>query len=227
MKGIIAAKFVPGLSTIAPPLAGSSGASIARFGFFDGIGSLLYAGGFVLLGFLFSRQLEQVMAALSDLGGRALALVAVLAGAYIGYKFFQRRRLLRELRAARITVAELRERLDAGENPLILDLRGSVELERDPSVIQGAVHLLVEDIEKRHREFPRDRDIVVYCSCPNEVTAARVALSLQRKGFTRVRPLLGGIDAWRKQNYPMDPRAGASAGTSTVVLTTPQPAVKT
>jgi membrane protein DedA with SNARE-associated domain/rhodanese-related sulfurtransferase len=220
MKGIIVAKFFPGLSTLAPPLAGSSGVGVARFFFFDGLGSFLYAGTFLLLGFLFSAQLELAIAVLSDLGGRALAIIVSVAAAYIGYKYFQRRRLLRELRAARITVAELRQKLDAGENPVILDLRSSTELERDSAVIQGAIHLLLDDIEKRHHELPRDQDIVVYCSCPNEITAARVALLLQRKGFTRVRPLLGGIDAWRKQNYPMDLRA------TTPGLPAPPPAIK-
>src|SRR5437764_9536188 len=122
---------------------------------------------------------------------------------YIGYKVSQRRNLLRELRTARITVTELRQKLEAGENPVILDLRSKAQLEQDPSVIRGAIHLLLDEVEKRGHEFPHDRDIVVYCSCPNEATAARVALLLQRQGFTRVRPLLGGIAAWRAQNYPM------------------------
>jgi len=114
---------------------------------------------------------------------------------------------LRELKTARITVAELRQKLEAGENPVILDLRSNAELERDTSVIQGAVHLVLDEVEKRRHEFPHDRDIIVYCSCPNEATAARVALLLQRHGFTRVRPLLGGIDAWREQNYPVETSA--------------------
>src|SRR5438093_3691695 len=98
MRGVVAAKFIPGLSTLAPPLAGSSGVRAPRFFFFDGLGSLLYAGSFILLGALFSRQLEQVIAALASLGGSALALVVGLGVAYIGYKYYQRRRLLNELR---------------------------------------------------------------------------------------------------------------------------------
>jgi rhodanese-related sulfurtransferase len=106
---------------------------------------------------------------------------------------------------ARITVDELRQKLDAGETPLIFDLRSTVAVEQDPVLIQGAIHLSMDDIAERQEEFPRDRDIIVYCSCPNEVSSARVALRLQRKGFTRVRPLLGGIDAWREQNHPVEP----------------------
>jgi len=204
LPGIAIAKFVPGMSTVAPPLAGMSGVHVARFLFADGLGSIFYGITFLGLGYLFSRQIEQIGAAISDIGGNALGLLVLLVGSYIAYKFWQRRRLLRELRTARITVAELRQKLEAGDNPVILDMRSTAELERDPSVIQGAIHLVLDEVEKRRHEFPHDRDIIVYCSCPNEATAARVALLLQRHGFTRVRPLLGGIDAWREQNYPME-----------------------
>ena len=124
---------------------------------------------------------------------------------YIGLKFWQRQRILRELRMARITVAELRQKQDAGEDLVILDLRSSVELNLDPSLIPGAVHLAVDEVEHRHHEIPRDREVIVYCSCPNEESSARVALLLHRKGVVRVRPLLGGIDAWRALNFPWEP----------------------
>ncbi len=199
------AKFIPGLSTLAPPLAGSSGMRAPRFLFFDGLGSLLYVGSFLLVGVLFSRQLEQVIDALAGLGRNgALAVVAGLAALYIGYKYFQRYRVLRELRMARVTVDELYQKLEAGENLMVLDLRSHAELAQDASLIQGALHMSMDDVEQRYHEIPRDRDIVLYCSCPNEVSSARVALRLQRKGFSRVRPLQGGIDAWRKRNYPTD-----------------------
>src|SRR6267378_262414 len=93
MRGVVVAKFIPGLSTLAPPLAGSSGVSTPRFLFFDGLGSLLYVGCFVLVGVLFSRQLEQVFDAFTGLGSRALGVVVGLAALYIGCKYFQRHRL--------------------------------------------------------------------------------------------------------------------------------------
>jgi rhodanese-related sulfurtransferase len=74
-------------------------------------------------------------------------------------------------------------------------------------MIRGARHTTVDEMERREREIPRDRDIILYCSCPNEVSSARLALQLRRKGITRVRPLLGGIDAWRERNYPTELRA--------------------
>ncbi len=204
IKGIVAAKFIPGLSTLAPPLAGSAGVGAARFVFFDGAGSLLYVGSFMLVGVLFSRQLEQVMSAVSSLGGGALALVAALAALYVGYKYFQRRRLLRQLRMARITAEELHQKLEAGEEVMILDLRPQAELDQNPSRIRGALHMSVDEVERRQLEIPRDRDVILYCSCPNEVSSARVALRLHRKGISRVRPLLGGMDAWLERNYPTE-----------------------
>src|SRR5437879_2812656 len=171
MKGVIAAKFIPGLSTLAPPMAGSSGVGAPRFFLFDGAGSLLYGGGFILVGVLFSRQLEAVLEALASLGGSALAVVAGLAALYIGYKYFQRYRLLRELRMARITVDELHQKQEAGENPLILDLRASSELDQDPSIIRGALHMTINEVENLQQEIPRDREIIPYCSCPNEAGA--------------------------------------------------------
>jgi membrane protein DedA with SNARE-associated domain len=209
MKGVVVAKFLPGLSTLAPPLAGSSGASTLQFVLFDGAGSLLYGGSFILVGVLFSRQLEQIMAALNRLGSGGLALLAGLAALYIGYKYFQRKRLLRELRMARITVDELHQMQEAGENPMILDLRPLAELGEDPSLIRGALHMSMDEVERRQQEIPRDRDIILYCSCPNEVSSARVALRLHRRGILRVRPLQGGIDAWRERKYPTELRAQA------------------
>jgi len=211
LRGVLIAKFVPGMSTVAPPLAGMSGISIGRFLFVDGIGSLLYCGCLLGFGYFFSHQIDQIGTAVARIGGSALSLVIGLAALYVAYRYWQRQRLLHELRTARITVSELRQMFEAGQTPLIFDLRSSAAVAEDPTLIRGAIHLSMEDIEKRLDEFPRDRDIIVYCSCPNEVSSARVALQLHRKGFTRVRPLLGGIDAWREQNYPTEPREAVGA----------------
>jgi membrane protein DedA with SNARE-associated domain/rhodanese-related sulfurtransferase len=202
LKGVVVSKFVPGFSTVAPPLAGMSGISLGRFMVFDAMGSLLYAGSYILLGYFFSHQIEQIAAAFASVGGSALELLAGLVVVYVAFKFWQRQRILRELRMARITTEELRQKLDAGEDVFVLDLRTSAALKEDPTVIQGAVHLSLEEIKTRYNEIPRERDIVLYCACPNEVSSASAALLLKRKGFTRVRPLLGGIDAWRDQKFP-------------------------
>src|SRR6185503_11257073 len=140
-----------------------------RFLLVDAFGSLLYGGCFVALGFLFSNQIHEIASAISQIGGNALSLIGGLALIYIGFKYWRRRLLLRELRMARITVNELRQKQTSGEKLVILDLRSRAALEEDPSIIQGAIHLNVDDVETRHHEIPRDRDIIVYCSCPNEV----------------------------------------------------------
>jgi len=204
MKAVLVAKFMPGLSAVVPPMAGSSKVSFVRYFSFDVIGSSLYVGSYMVLGGLFSNQLETLLDALAGLGKSAFAIVGVLAAVYVALKYFQRQRLLRELRIARISVDELRKKQQAGERLAILDLRSRSELDKDPSMISGAFHMTLDEVENRHAEIPRDRDIVLYCSCPNEETSARVAWLLRRKGIERVRPLLGGIDAWRERNFPMD-----------------------
>jgi len=212
MPGLIVAKFIPGLGTLAPPLAGNSGVSTPRFIFFDGVSSVLHGGCFILAGVLFSHQLEQIINALAGLGRSAVGVVAGLAALYIACKYFQRQRLLRELRMARITVDELHQKQEAGEHPMILDLRPHLELEHNPSLIRGAIHMSMDEVQRRQQEIPRDRDVILYCSCPNEVSGARAALALRRNGVLRVRPLLGGIDAWQERNYPTEPSALAGLG---------------
>lgn len=205
MKGVLVAKFVPGLNTVAPPLAGSSGISAPRYFLFDGLGALLYTGCFILVGAIFKRQLDQVISALASLGSSAVAVVLGLFALYLGYKYFQRHRLLKELRMTRITVDELYKMVQTGDTPVIVDLRSMAEVQRDPSLIQGARHMTMEELKLWQKEIPPDREIVLYCSCPNEVTSARMALLLRRNGIKRVRPLLGGLDAWRERNYPIEP----------------------
>jgi membrane protein DedA with SNARE-associated domain/rhodanese-related sulfurtransferase len=222
LAGVVVAKFVPGLSTVAPPLAGMSGVTAGRFLLADGAGSLLYGGCFILLGYVFSSQIQRIAAAMAGIGGSAVAVVLGLGGVYIIWKYCQRQRILRELRTARITATELRQRQDAGENIIIIDLRPREDLDLDPSLIPGAVHWRIDEVESRLQEIPRDREVVVYCSCPNEVSSARVALSLHRKGLTRVRPLLGGIDAWRELNYPLEPAARPPNPLTPLALTAQQ-----
>jgi membrane protein DedA with SNARE-associated domain/rhodanese-related sulfurtransferase len=205
LRGLLVAKFLPGLSTVAAPLAGMAGVTVGRFLLADGFGALLYGACFIYLGYLFSSHIYQIAAALAGVGGGLLSLVIGLGVIYIGLKLWQRRRIRRELRVARITAADLRRRQDAGEDLVILDLRPAAELTLDPYSIPGALHWGVDEVKKRYCEFPRDREVIVYCSCPNEVSSARVALLLHRSGVTRVRPLLGGIDAWRDINYPLEP----------------------
>jgi rhodanese-related sulfurtransferase len=192
------------LNTVVQPLAGMSGTPYPRFASVDAIGSLLYATVLIGLGFCFSDQIQHAANVLIQIGGSALVLLIGLALLYIALKYLQRKRVLHQLRMARITAAELRRKLDAGEKPAIIDLRSKAELQTDPTIILGAIHIELDAIETNSDRIPRDRDVIVYCSCPNEVSSARVALLLRRKGITRIHPLQGGIAAWREENYPTE-----------------------
>jgi rhodanese-related sulfurtransferase len=195
-----------------------SGIGLGQFLVFDAVGSVLYGGGLLVLGVVFRDQLDQVLAALVKLGNGGLIAIAGLVPAYIGFKYLQRSRLLRQLRMARLTVDELRRRQLAGEELLILDLRARAELEQDPSIIPGARHIPLDEVEQCESDLPRDRDIILYCSCPNEVSSARLAFRLHRKGLVRVKPLHGGLDAWRERDYPTQQWSAPSAEMQSGVL---------
>ncbi len=224
LRGVVVAKFLPGMSTITPPLAGMSGINAGRFFLFDALGSLLYCGVFLLLGHFFSNQITQIGMAIAHIGGSALSLLLAISALYVACKYWQRQHLLHELRMARITVEELNQKLVAGEKPVIIDLRSRAVLELNPTIISGAVHLDLDEFVKRDHELPHDRDIIVYCDCPNEVSSARLALRLHRKGFTRVRPLLGGVDAWRKNNFPMESWTAKVAAAAGIIVAGSEPA---
>jgi membrane protein DedA with SNARE-associated domain len=161
---LLVAKFLPGLGIATPPLAGVFHMRLRRFLLFDSLGALLWSGSYLGLGFAFSGQIERVGQLALALGGRfALLLFGALA-AYIAYKFIARQRFLRELRIARITVEELKQKIDAGEDAVIVDLRHSVDFEADPETIPGAFRMDARALEQNDGRLPRDREIVLYCT---------------------------------------------------------------
>jgi membrane protein DedA with SNARE-associated domain len=163
-SSLLVAKFVPGLSTAAPPLAGIVGMGLASFLAFTGLGGLLWAGVFVGLGYVFADQLERVAGYAAGMGTGVVALVVVALGVYVSWKYVARQRFLRRLRIARITPDELRARLEAGEGLLVVDLRHSLDVEAEPVRIPGALNMTTEELSVRHHEIPRDREIVLYCT---------------------------------------------------------------
>jgi membrane protein DedA with SNARE-associated domain len=163
-RSLLIAKFVPGLSTAAPPLAGITRMGFLRFVVFTGLGGVIWAGVFVGLGWLFSSQLELVASYATRLGSWLGALLAAAVGAYVAWKYIARQRFLRQIRIARITPDELKAKLDAGEDVLVVDVRHRVDFEGEPAIIPGALHLMIEELEARHREIPREREIVLYCT---------------------------------------------------------------
>jgi membrane protein DedA with SNARE-associated domain len=163
-RSLLFAKFLPGLSTVAPPLAGIFHMRMRRFLLFDFLGSLLWGGTFLGLGYLFSGQIERIAEDAASLGGwLGVILVATLAS-YLGYKYIKRRRFMRELRIARITVEELKEKIDAGQDIAIVDLRHSVEFEAEPETIPGAFRVDAKELEEHDDRLPRGREVVLYCT---------------------------------------------------------------
>jgi membrane protein DedA with SNARE-associated domain/rhodanese-related sulfurtransferase len=203
-RSLVLAKFIPGLSTVTPALAGLFRVRVERFMLYNGLGALLWTAAFIAPGYLFSDQLEWVAAEAARLGSSFIVLVGGVLALYIVYKYIHRQLLLRELRIARITADELKQLMDDGQEVMIVDLRQPFDIQVEPYSIPGALRMAVEELEQRHHEIPRDRDVILYCACPNEVTAARMALLLKKNGIARVRPLAGGVEAWRARNFPVE-----------------------
>ena len=190
---LVAAKFIPGLSTIAPPLAGIVGLSLPIFLLYDGLGAIVWAGSGLGIGYALSDQIEQAITYAKQIAPAAIgAAVGALIG-YVSYKALLRRRQLR--RVPRITVEQLTERLKAAEPPLLIDLRPRIGAEAEPG-LPNALRMSLEDLVLRHGELSRHRDLVLYCGCPEDIASAQGTLLLYKQGFTRVWPLAGGIKAW-------------------------------
>jgi rhodanese-related sulfurtransferase len=203
-NALVVAKFVPGLSLIAPPLAGATRMSFAQFAALSGVGSIVWVGVFVAGGMFLGPQIDRLLPHMRAIGGAALLMIIACIVLYIAYKWWQRRRFFAFLRMARITVSELYRLLDSGTAPVIVDVRSQTARALEPRRIPGAVHVPVQDMEQHIKELPRDHEIVLYCTCPNEASAAKVAKMLMSYGFRRVRPLYGGLDAWIAAGYAVD-----------------------
>ncbi len=163
-KSLLIAKFVPGLNTAAPPLAGVFQMSRTRFLLFDALGAAIWVGAFLGLGYVFANEIERVAGPALRLGGGLLAIVTAAFGGYIAWKFLKRRKFIRELRIARISPEELKRKLDAGENLVIVDLRHSLDFEAAPETIPGAVHMDASELDDHAELLPRDRDVILYCT---------------------------------------------------------------
>jgi membrane protein DedA with SNARE-associated domain/rhodanese-related sulfurtransferase len=190
---LIFAKYVPGLAAVATTLAGETRIPVARFALYDGIGAALWAGGGVALGVIFHQAIDAVLDELELLGNSALVLLGVAVLVFVAIKWWQRWRFRVRIRMARISAPELFDLLKMQVKVAILDARTADRRERT-GWIPGSVW--VSDVEQL--ALGVYEQVVVYCDCPNDATAALVAKQLHAKGVAHVRPLAGGLDAWLK-----------------------------
>ena len=162
IRSLLVAKFVPGLNAVSAPLAAISGVRLGRFLLFDTLGALIWIGTYTGLGYIFSGEIDRVGDYAARMGSGVGLLAVGLLAAWIGWKFAQRRRFLRKLAVARIAPEELRQKLEAGEKIVVVDVRSALESEVDS--VPGALRIPLEDLETRHGDIPRDRDIILFCS---------------------------------------------------------------
>lgn len=203
---LLVAKFVPGFGTLAAALSGRMRLPLLAFIAVDTLGATLYAGIGIGLGVVFHSAIDELVEVFESLGRIGIVLIAVAMLLFLASRWWQRERLLRELRSARITVPELQALMGSGSQPAILDVRSAGSRARD-GTIPGARPWSTDSSDPAD-DLRRDLEVVVYCGCPNEVSAARVARQLRRAGFRHVRPLLGGIDAWIAAGLPVERPCG-------------------
>ena len=210
---LLFAKFFPGLTTISVAMAGVTKMSLPAFFLLNGIGALLFVSVPVLLGWIFQNAVTDILFTLADIGKFGVLAVLAALGLYLLARWWRRQAFIRQLRMDRISVDELRGLIDEGQKLLILDVRPK-EARTQDGIIPGAVPAHPEDIDPVVTTYSRELEIVVYCACPNEESAAVAAKHLKQAGFKKIRPLLGGIDAWVQAGQPVE-RARPSASTAT------------
>ena len=194
-SSMLFAKFVPGFASVATALAGALRLNYLKFLLFDAGGAALWVGVAVTLGYVFSDAIEDVMKTLTSLGRYGVMIVVAGFVAWIAFKWWSRYRFIKQLRMDRVSVDELREMMEKNAVQALVDVRSAITQEATGK-IPGALAIDMKNIAAGFEGLPVDGEVIVYCACPNEATAVKVAQKLQKLGFKRIRPLLGGIDAW-------------------------------
>lgn len=207
-RSLLVAKFVPGFASIASALAGVMGTPLRSFVLYDGLGALIWVGSAVYLGSLFSSTVEDLLGVLTALGQWGLLLLAVALGLFIVRKWWQRHRMVRSLRMPRMSVRELAGLHAQGMQPTVIDVRALPQYRQGHIPGAQSWELRPRDGGESHAHLLPQHDhphgVVVYCDCPNEISAARLARQLQRAGFANVRPLVGGLKAWQAAGFDVE-----------------------
>lgn len=200
---LLFAKFVPGLGYITVALAGITGMFLPVFLVLDAIGAAVYLAIPILLGRIFHDAIDAVLTTLVQLGKYGVLVIAAALAAWLLVRLLERQAFIRRLRMDRISVGELTEMIDGGKRPVIFDVRPA-EARAQDGMIPGSIAANPTEIESVLKNYPRDVEVIIYCACPNEATAAIAANHLKRAGYKKIRPLLGGIDAWASAGRPVE-----------------------
>jgi membrane protein DedA with SNARE-associated domain/rhodanese-related sulfurtransferase len=227
---LLFAKFVPGLSTVAAPIAGQTGMPYSRFLLFDLAGSIIWAEAYLLAGRFFGDIAKRSEPFFHWLSHFAFFIVALMVLGFIGVRIFKQRKFLTQVRSMRLEPSELKHMLDVAveqgnTRPFIVDLRHPLDYLPDPRVLPGALRIGPNEITQHSEMIPRDRDVILYCTCPSEETSAKVAMQLHKLGVYRVRPLRGGFDGWKAAGYPLEDYVKDVPTSGVVTTITPQIAV--
>ncbi|HEX4770525.1 MAG TPA: VTT domain-containing protein [Bryobacteraceae bacterium] len=202
---LVFVKFVPGINTLAAPLAGSMNMRFERFFLIDVAGALLYALAWSGAGFLFSDVLAPLTKGY-ETGGRLLvSLVSFAIAIYFIYRIWLLLKSGRLSYVPRVSASEIARRLysDLHDDMVVFDVRSHGYYSTKAIRIKGSSridpNLLVEQVES----LPKDKEIVLYCTCQREATSINVARILQKHGF-RTSIIKGGLRAWKKGGHPLE-----------------------
>jgi membrane protein DedA with SNARE-associated domain/rhodanese-related sulfurtransferase len=200
-SALLFAKFIPALGNVTIALAGITRLSFAVFLPLEILGATIYLGTPIVLGRIFHSAVSQLLDTLERLGIIGVGILAAALAVYLLIRWWQRMLFIRQLRMDRITVEELVALLDKEKKPLVLDVRSRAA--RAEGIIPGAISAHPTEMHPTLEHHDRDAEIVVYCACPNEATAAVAAKHLKAAGFKRIRPLLGGVEAWAMAGHKL------------------------
>jgi membrane protein DedA with SNARE-associated domain/rhodanese-related sulfurtransferase len=202
---LVIAKFVPGLSTLASPLAGALGMRTSSFILFNLAGTILWAGSGIAGGLIFHDQIEALLRALGKLGDIAMPFMGAVLVFYVAWRAWRRRREAQaNARLPRLQPDDLSQLINSGTGYTLLDVRGAAVALPGQERIPGSRHIEIRDIETALLDdWPVDVELVTYCACPNDASAVKAAHLLTQRGFS-VRVLNGGIDAWVESGHPVE-----------------------
>jgi rhodanese-related sulfurtransferase len=200
---LVFAKFVPGINTMAPPLAGSMNMPVVQFLGLDLAGVALYTAAYLSVGFLASGAIEKITRG-SHTAARLMSwiFIALLIG-YVGYQIWTWRKSRGLRLVPSVTPHEAAEALSA-DLAVIYDVRSHGYYDRDAMRVKGSRRLDPNALRPGQQDFPVDRRIYLYCTCVRQATSARVAQVLLRNGLPGA-VIQGGLEAWKKAGLPLEP----------------------